>query len=268
MNTQDNYKFKDWLNDWLKAYKSDLVSYKNIVMNIRLHIPENLKNKQLKELTAIDIQKALNGVKKSRTRLDIYSIYNNSLKMAYKHDLMTKDISQLIEKPKHIRNVGKALSKIELLEFIENIKGKRIEKVFMFCLYSGCRRSEALALTYNDIDFENKTIHIKGTKTKLSDRYIPLFKDCEDLLLNIKDKQGKLFKHRADYLTKEFKKVCSNHKLHDLRHTFATRCLECGINIKVVQKWLGHSRLDTTASIYTHCQDEFVKSEALKFRLN
>ena len=182
MNAQDNYKFKDWLNDWLKAYKSDLVSYKNIVLNIRLHIPENLKNKQLKELSAIDIQKALNGVKKSRTRLDIYSIYNNSLKMAYKHDLISKDIAQLIEKPKHVRNVGKALSKLELLEFIENIKGKRIEKVFMFCLYSGCRRSEALALTYNDIDFENKTIHIKGTKTKLSDRYIPLFKECEDLI--------------------------------------------------------------------------------------
>ena len=271
MKTQEKYSYNDWLKDWAKAYKSDLISYKNIETNIRLHIPENLKNKPLEELNAIDIQKALNGVKKSRTRLDVYSIYNHSLKMAYRHGLLSKDLSSLIDKPKHTRVVGKALNKNELAQFKEDITGKRCEFVFMYCLLSGCRRSEAIALTWEDIDFDNKTIHIKGTKTVLSDRYIPLFKDCEDLLLKMQKKNnsttGKVFKHRADYLTKEFKKLCPTHKLHDLRHTFATRCLECGINIKVVQKWLGHSRLDTTASIYTHCQDDFVKSEALKFKL-
>lgn len=271
MNNTNIYTYNDWLKDWAKAYKSDLVSFKNIETNIRLHIPQKIKDTPLNNLTAIVIQKALNGVTKSRTRLDLYSIYNHSLKMAYRHDLINKDISLLIDKPKHNRVVGKALTKNELAQFIEDIKYKRYEHFYMFCLLSGCRRSEAISLTWEDVDFDNKTIHIKGTKTLLSDRYIPLFKECENLFLKMQEKEknlkGKVFKHRADYLTKQFKKICPNHKLHDLRHTFATRCLECGINIKIVQKWLGHSRLDTTASIYTHCQDDFVKSEALKFKL-
>ena len=64
------------------------------------------------------------------------------------------------------------------------------------------------------------------------------------------------------------KKLCPTHKLHDLRHTFATHCLECGINLKIVQRWLGHARLDTTANIYTHLQPEFVKRESEKFNFN
>jgi len=60
------------------------------------------------------------------------------------------------------------------------------------------------------------------------------------------------------------KKYNINLRIHDLRHTFATRCLEKGINIKVVQKWLGHSRLDTTASVYTHVMQEFEQLEIKK----
>lgn len=75
------------------------------------------------------------------------------------------------------------------------------------------------------------------------------------------------FRFSASRISKEFKKLCPNHKLHDLRHTFATRCLECEISMKVVQGWLGHSRLDTTASIYSHVLPEFAKNEAKKFKL-
>ncbi|MDR1093075.1 MAG: tyrosine-type recombinase/integrase [Clostridiales bacterium] len=40
--------------------------------------------------------------------------------------------------------------------------------------------------------------------------------------------------------------------LHSLRHTFATRCLESGISLKVVQQWLGHSAFEVTAQIPIH----------------
>ena len=49
-----------------------------------------------------------------------------------------------------------------------------------------------------------------------------------------------------------------------LRHTFATNCVERGVNIKVVQKWLGHKDLSTTEKIYTHISTAFEQAEAQK----
>ena len=234
---------------------------------VNLEVVTSGKDTKLKVLNAFDIQKALNNVKLSRTRVDVYNIYHASLKMAFKLGFLDKDLAELLIKPKHEKKVGSSLSNDELQDFLNKISFSRLQNFYLFCLLSGCRRSEALNLKWSDIDFENKTIHIPGTKTKLSDRILPLFDDLEKLLRKIKITNNNVFHHRAEFVTKKFKDYCPNHKLHDLRHTFATRCLECGINIKVVQKWLGHSRLDTTASIYTHVTEDYSFQESKKFKL-
>ena len=260
--------FGSWLSDWFKVYKKPYIkSYKNISAIIRLHIPQALKNIPLSTLNALDVQKALNAVKHSRTRLDVYNVYHGSLSMAYKLGLTERNIADLLVKPKHERKLGTALTADELRDFLEAIANHRLRSFFLFLLYSGCRRSEALNLAWTDIDFEHKQINVHGTKTATSDRIIPLFPECAELLDGLDRHGSKVFHHRNDYVTKAFKKLCPAHKLHDLRHTFATRCLECGISLKVVQKWLGHARLDTTASIYTHVQENFARLEAEKFRL-
>jgi len=261
-------KFGTWLNDWVNTYKKPYIkTYKTIKLNIRLHVPESLKKTELSRLSGLEVQKAINAVKTSRTRVDLYNIYHGSLTMAYKLGLTEKNISDLLVKPKHQRQVGSALTKQELNEFIQAIQKTRYKYFYTFCLLTGCRRSEALSVKWEDVNFTAKSIHIRGTKTVTSDRVVPLFPDCEALLKEIPKKDKKIFHHYPNRVTRDFKKYCPNHKLHDLRHTFATRCLECGINIKVVQKWLGHSRLDTTASIYTHVQEDFAFKEAEKFNL-
>ena len=261
-------KYGTWLNDWINTYKKPYIkSYDKIRLNVRLHIPESIKKTEIERLTGLEIQKALNAVKHSRTRLDIYNIYHGSLTLAYKLGFIQKNVAELLIKPKHQRQVGSALTKEELNDFLQAIQKTRYKYFYTFCLYTGCRRSEALSLKWEDVNFSAKTIHIHGTKTATSDKVIPLFPDCEKLLQSLPKKDKKIFHHYPNRVTRDFKKYCPTHKLHDLRHTFATRCLECGINIKVVQKWLGHSRLDTTASIYTHVQEDFVQREAEKFSL-
>ncbi|MDR2202217.1 MAG: tyrosine-type recombinase/integrase [Clostridiales bacterium] len=52
-----------------------------------------------------------------------------------------------------------------------------------------------------------------------------------------------------------------NFTIHDLRHTFATRCLESGVAMKTIQKWLGHTTYGTTADIYSHVSTEFERAE-------
>ncbi|PWJ50477.1 tyrosine-type recombinase/integrase [Faecalicatena contorta] len=48
---------------------------------------------------------------------------------------------------------------------------------------------------------------------------------------------------------------------HVMRHSFASRCYEAGMDVKAVQKIMGHARIDTTMDIYTHCSDEIAKRE-------
>ncbi len=138
--------------------------------------------------------------------------------------------------------------------------------MFEFYIYSGCRRSEALALTWDDIDMIGKKIIISGTKTEASERVLPMSKPLLEIMKKLSQTAttNKVFNYSADYVSKQFKKYCPKHKLHDLRHTFATICLESGVSIRVVQKWLGHTSIDTTARIYTHVIDEFQRKEAEK----
>lgn len=263
-----NMSYGSWLHNWINVYKKPYIkTWETIKDHIRVHIPEKIKKCKLTNLNAFDIQKAINDVPTSRTRLEIFDIFHSSLQMAYRIGFIDRDISSVLIKPKHVRILGTALNQGELTVFLSKIQCHSTEYFFKFCLLTGCRRSEALNLNWEDIDYKNQTIHIKGTKTVGSDRYIPLFYSVVDLLNNMPFKIGKIFYHKKDYVTKTFKKFCPNHKLHDLRHTFATRCMECGIDIKVVQKWLGHTRLDTTASIYTHVQPEYEKSQSFKFKL-
>lgn len=263
-----NSIYAEWLRNWVNIYKKPYIKTWDIIkMHIKNHIPQNLLKIKLSDLSAFDIQKSLNSIKNSRTRVELYDIYHGSLSMAYKLGFLNNDLSSLLVKPKHVRNIGIALKSGELSAFLCLIKGHRCERFFKFCLLSGCRRSEALNITWKDIDLDNKILYIHGTKTLTSDRILPICYELYELLLSYKNKVGRLFCFKPDYVTKTFKKFSPRHKLHDLRHTFATRCFECGIPIRVVQSWLGHARIDTTAKIYTHVTLDFSKSEMNNFRL-
>ena len=264
--------YSEWLRNWLNIYKKPYIkSWRSIQNFIRLHIPEYIKKTRLEDLNAFVIQKSLNAIPYSRSRVEVYDIYHSSLTAAYKLGFMQNDIAYMLVKPKHERKIGSALSSSDLLMFLyllnTKITNERLRLYFLFLLYTGCRRSEALSITWADIDFHEKCIHVRGTKNKSSNRVIPLFADLEKLLNKIPKKDGRLFTFRPDYVTKTFKKLCPKYKLHDLRHTFATRCMECHISMTVISAWLGHTRLDTTARIYSHLLPDFIKSEAQKFNL-
>ena len=72
---------------------------------------------------------------------------------------------------------------------------------------------------------------------------------------------------REDYLTKDISKFIEGHHLHELRHTFITRCQECGISRELTSVWAGHKADNTmTSNVYTHFGEEFQIGEIQKLR--
>ena len=65
-------------------------------------------------------------------------------------------------------------------------------------------------------------------------------------------------------LTKIFAKFVTGYRLYDLRHTFATRCQECGVPQEIVARWLGHKSDRITDNTYTHFPPKFMLEQAKK----
>lgn len=152
-------------------------------------------------------------------------------------------------------------------------------------LYTGCRRGEALALTYEDIDFKNNTININKvvvfeygkpkiynrTKSKDGIRIIPLLTPLKNVL-NCKGKKY-IFNINGELLTlSQFNILWRNYKKttgvnlspHQLRHAFATICFDAGLTAKDASKILGHSKIELTLDVYTHIKQSRTQENAEK----
>jgi integrase len=163
---------------------------------------------------------------------------------------------------------------------------------------TGLRRGELLALTWEDIDFENGSINVNknivtaknrktntyevavqdSTKTKSGMRKIPLTQRSLLILKELKLRQQKLSNivfcstngthiepnnyNRAFGMVLKKAKL-SNFSPHVLRHTYATRLFEINVPAKTVSELLGHASITITLNTYTHVMPE-TKAEAIK----
>jgi integrase len=260
------YTLHGWLDEWIRTCKAPAVKPSTLYMlnsHIRAHIKPRLPDAPLSMVTGLDLQKLLAAITGSRTRKAVFDLLRACFRTAADLKLIADTPMAGVKIPVHRRVQGSALTPGETAAFLAAAANHPAAPYFRFLLWTGCRRSEALAVTWGDVDFENRKIRIRGTKTEGADRSIPLFENVRCLMAGLKPKKGGfLFPFRPDCMTRAFKRFCPNHKLHDLRHTFATDCLKAGIPLKVVQNWLGHSEIDTTANIYTHVTDDVHAAQA------
>lgn len=268
------YTFGAWLAFWFDTYKRPYLqptSLRNIEQMIRLHTPQWLKEKRMKSICALDIDKALSELPNGRTRVYTRQVWHSAFLKAYKLEIVPRNIMELTDNPRYKKQKGKALSIAEQREFLKAIAGTRVEWLMLFYLHTGVRRTEALTLEWTDIDEGEGLILIRGTKTEDSYRYILLTDELRRILREQRKQNGKqgerVFPFSPEHISRKFKELCPAHHLHDLRHTFITRCAESGINVKVCQQLVGHSTADMTLNVYTHVMDEYRRKEALKFTI-
>ena len=235
-------------------------SLKGIESHFRFIVSRKF-DKRLTEYTPKMIEDFLYSVPQTRKRQLLQGVFNNMFKRAVALQLIKVNPCASIEKMQHKQERGKAFSFDEQGEFFsllfKNEKLTYAQKCYFTFLYlTGTRRTEGLSIRVEDVDFKNKVLSIRGTKTEGSNRQIPLIPLVEKLLLSVMPQRGAYFPYDDTHINHWFRNVWKKekgHKPHDLRHTFGTVqiCVE-QVDVKTVSLWMGHSTIDTTVNIYTH----------------
>jgi integrase len=132
-------------------------------------------------------------------------------------------------------------------------QSKDCADLIQFLAFSGCRISEAQQVLWQDVDFERGEICIHNAKRSKTTsahslRYVPIIPAMRDLLERMKAKNEPKPSDRVCVLgecEKSLTNACAKNEAprithHDLRHLFATRCIEAGVDIPTVSRWLGH----------------------------
>lgn len=176
-----------------------------------------------------------------------------------------------ISLPQIIPNERPYLTPEQIQVFLKAIYGSPYELAALLGLWS-CRRSEILAITYDDIDMKNNVIHIRGArvqnekgewidkatnKNTSSRRDIPLAPRIKELVENSTDKTGRVVKWCASAIAENINRICANNDLpkigiHGLRHSFASLGYSLDIPEKELMKIGGWSNDATMKKIYTH----------------
>ena len=190
-----NFTFGEWLSEWYKIYKLPRLqngSKVPIETAIRLHVPAEYKARPLADITAFDLDKIISFVPPSRTQKVLHDVITAAMSKAFRLGVIAKDIAQAVEPVRYAKKYGEALTLDEQTQFLHDIRGHKLERLFWFYLLSGVRRNEALSLVWFDVDFFKNQILIRGTKTKSALRFIPMSGELRALMLELYTEQKKL----------------------------------------------------------------------------
>ena len=299
-----NITFADYLDYWFKEYveiNCKFNTQKYYLGIIQKHLKPLLGSYKLKSLSPNVLKEFLNkkyisGLSKSSLS-NFYGVLSGSLKMAvYPYKFIKENPMQYVKIPKNsTTKVTQEKIKVLTLDEFKTILnrfpfGSNFYIPLQIAFNTGLRGGEVCALTWDNIDFDNKTLTVEHTliekgkgifelgtpKTKSSFRTIAL----GDTLINIlkkhrtfqkenKLKYGEYYSNSNYICTKENGQLITTSSLkylsrvvnyellidfnfHALRHTHATMLLEGGANLKDIQKRLGHSKLSTTMDTYSH----------------
>lgn len=266
------------------AYRTNIATLKRIKSEKFANIPiTQVKKSQVEKFLENERAKSNSVIKKD------YSMLKRIFECALDNRYISINLFQginLIEKPRSLKEDKdvKALSFAEqtkLVNYLETSNSKH-KNIILMCLYTGMRIGEVLALNYKeDIDFESHLITVRRTLTKSKEgktivgppktskgkRLLQINELTEKVLQDsfkklVKNKNNVLFCHQdgklieTNTINSHFKRVCKDagiigaFSLHSLRHSYATRCIEAGVELPVLQVLMGHSDIQTTINEY------------------
>lgn len=265
MNTQE---FLEKIEVELKISKNSEHTIKNYVRaNLELL---NFLDKTPEDVTEDDVKKYLSKISERASSSII--LFLAAIRYSFSN-ILKKDPTSGIKRPKRERKLPTVLSKQEIRKLLNSIENKKT-KLMMAMLYAcGFRVSELINLKIEDLDFEEKIGHVrqgKGRKDRMFNISSFLFKPLKQQIEQQEQNnheflftgpKGKLTDRNIQKLLKKATEkagIKKNVHPHTLRHSFATHLLENGTDIRLIQELLGHSDLSTT-QLYAHVSSEQIK---------
>lgn len=280
--------YKDWLKTWLENTIKPMTKYRTYEKYGRIvnkHLIPSLGEYEIQGLLALILQSYIAELCRQyavSSVIGIISVISSSLDRAFKIGIADKNYADSIIYPKIKESEVQCFTVSEQKKIEGYIMQSGKDKLFgiILCLYTGLRIGELLALKWSDIDFNKALLTVSKScrdtwkngkyvkvfdtpKTVNSRRIIPIPKQLIQSLKAIKkhsnsdmivsgkdDKQISIRSYQRTFGLL-LKKIQVEHKsFHVLRHTFATRAIECGMDVKTLSEIMGHKNPTVTLKRY------------------
>lgn len=278
---------REWAKVCITTYKVNVSekSRKNTEGLLENHILDHIGNMTISQVKPVHCQGILNdmaGMSKDMI-VKVHQLLNLIFKTARENQLIINEPTSGIVRPEGSVSHRRSITDEErraLLKVCEDPK----YIPFLFMLYCGCRPAEALKIRSNDISpiEDVMALHIRGTKTKNADRYVPLPLDFLSYVNEVSPGGFNLFAERrggGEHTEATFRwlvhclkrdmnlamgartyrnqlipplPLAEDFTPYCLRHTYCTDLKKAGVPLGIAKDYMGHADISMTANIYSH----------------
>lgn len=280
--------YGEWTNQYHQLYKRNLApKTRESYARICALIGPQLDDLQLDQITPDQIQGALLAVEDSagsRQAQIAYAYLHACFRRAVRSRHLKESPVDAIDRPEHEQQRGRYISVTDWATLRPLIDG---DVALAMLAYAGLRRGELLALRWGDVGPDVVRVHLQRVrvggrveerppKSRAGVRDVPILPDLRRVLdreplhlpLTFVCPMSPETLARRWRRVQELAGIEQPYRLHDLRHTYATRLVAAGCDLRVLQYMLGHSSFDLTAGTYTHVDGSLAMSSCLRLALH
>ena len=271
------YNFNEWVLIYLEKFakrKLKRSTYDSYVRYARhIHI-----SKPIEDITSVDLQEVINEMSDAGLKYSTINhtavVMRRSLRKAAQLGMCSGSLWSAIDMPSAERRSVQILTESQYNAFVRecNLGCSVYADAFMFMLNTGLRPGELIALKWDCVDFNRSCIEVRATayngqlqqpKSASGYRIVPLNRAAREILLRqpvgvfcFTNTFGSMINYSS--MRDSFRRVMrrigrdSGGGMHMLRHTFATRLLARGVDIKSISQLLGHADEYITMHYYLH----------------
>lgn len=274
----------DWTLKCIDTYKTGQkeVTRQKFISRVNHCILSQIGDIPVADVEPMDLQEILNAqAGKSKTQInEVYQALCFIFRHAKENHLRSDDPTEYLTKPSGTHHSRRALTPTERAAVLEVAKTDRRYYMYLLMLLCGCRPSEAIGCKGSDIQLVDGyyMLHIRGTKTALSDRLVPIPTTLLELIKDTPKREYIAQTRIGSKITNQqrlwtsFKRALNLHLgcrtyrnqlvppypvAPDLvpycfRHEYCSDLARKHVDIRIAQKLMGHSDITLTANIYTH----------------
>ena len=279
-----------WSRKAFETYKKDSKGRQDSLWRYEKYVSPSIGYKQLGQVRAVDCQSILNeceGMSFShldKLRQELFFIFEK----AVDNQMIPFNPARKLSIPEHSKGSRRSITEQEREHLYKVYEKDSCYLFFVIMLECGCRPEEVIDLLGKDIDHKEKLFHIRGTKTKSADRFVPIPSDIYEVVKDTKagapvcvNREGRKhslssYNRLSEHLRRDMNismgcKMYRNALVpplpladdfvpYCLRHTFCTDLCKAGVDVRTAQKLMGHANISVTADIYTHVDIDDVKN--------